>query len=398
MGFLDRLGFNKKEVTNTIVDKKMAQLDFYGQRNVKYDYTKPYLETVTNKWVNFGEDNLYPNMINQLEQRCGLHNTILNFKTQAVLSGGYEFVGQDALDVTKKIEFLQFVNHINSDYTLNDLINDITSDYVKHNIVYLKLTFNTKHDKVIKVERIEPSKMRVGVDKSNPEKVKKYYYCFDYEYYGVYGIKEYAPYDKNDKENNVQIYRYQTNHYASKFYALPDYSAGANWMYLSAEISNFQKSNIENSINPSMSVKFYQLPANDEEKRTIINGINNSYAGSAKAGKPVIIFSDGKELAPDVEPIQTSALDKQFAIVSDQIDRNICYAHGINPMIIGIKTPGSLGNSTELKESFDIYRQVWIKPTQTKIENIINKLFAINGYSVTFKLNDAKLDIMRTNG
>jgi serine/threonine-protein kinase RIO1 len=162
-------------------------------------------------------------------------------------------------------------------------------------------------------------------------------------------------------------------------------------MHLDAEVSNYHKSNIENAINPSMALKFYKLPANEEEKRDILTSIKKNFQGSSNTGRAMVFFADSKETAPDIEPIAVSNIDKQFSVTADQIQRNICYSHKMNPEIMGLKISGNLGNSNDLGQSMEIFNKSTIQPAQRDIEQIINSFLYINKIPVTFRLNEMNL-------
>jgi len=54
------------------------------------------------------------------------------------------------------------------------------------------------------------------------------------------------------------------------------------------------------------------IPESEEEKQGIINMIKKNWQGAMNTGRFVPTFSPSKDLATDVEPIETSGLDKQL--------------------------------------------------------------------------------------
>ena len=73
----------------------------------------------------------------------------------------------------------------------------------------------------------------------------------------------------------------------------------------------------------------------------------------------------------------------------------VSYAHQINPILLGLKTSGSLGNATEFPYAFNLFNQQVIQPAQLIIETILNDLIHINGVMANIKFNDA--DIAKLN-
>jgi hypothetical protein len=63
-------------------------------------------------WQNFGVDNLYPEMLNQMYYSSPLHGAIVDFKTNAVIGGGFA-LKTDLLTTVEKLELYTFERKIN---------------------------------------------------------------------------------------------------------------------------------------------------------------------------------------------------------------------------------------------------------------------------------------------
>ena len=86
---------------------------------------------------------------------------------------------------------------------------------------------------------------------------------------------------------------------------------------------------MENGFNPSVIVRFFRKPASFEERDEIVNGLKKSFGGVKNSGKAIVMFSDGKELAPEVTPIDVSSIDKQFTVIASQITEKILTSHWV---------------------------------------------------------------------
>lgn len=382
MGFLDFFTNNKKE-------EGYQEAAFFN-RNDNSAGLNSYLERYNSaKWVYFGDNNQYPNYLNNLYNSSGLHSAIIDFQRNLMIGAGFEFVGSELLKPMKKIELEQFINFIDGQRSLDEMLQEVVTDYLIHGTIYFKVFWNSSKSKVLKIKRVEPSQVRVGVNKKDKSEIDRYYLNLDWSQPGVFPTHELPAFNPTEKDGNrTEIYRFVVPNNALLYNTLPAYASATNWINLDGEVSTYHKSNIENSINPSMTIKFYKRPANEEEKRMILRNIKKSYAGSENTGRAMVFFSDDKDSAPDVEPVSVSNIDKQFNVTAESIQRNICYAHKINPMIMGLKTPGSLGNSTELETSFEIYKKGVIEPAQKDIQKVINSFLRLNKIPVAFTLND----------
>ena len=359
---------------------------------MKYDYSQPLVNerNISNGYVYFGPDNLYPQELNTLYYTSSLHGAILDFKKLLTAGDGY-VLNTDKLVGMQLVEAKQMETFFSEDQSIAELLPIMAMDYHIHGMVYFELTWNDDFTKVIRRKRISPEKMRVGARDVNGV-VSNYYYCYDWANRGLYPVKAIPVFDQYNKTDKVQVWRFSINSPGQNVYSLPNYVAAANWIALDGMISNYHKSNIENSVNPSFLMQFYKKPSGPEEKEQIVNSINAAFGGASNTGKVMYTFSDGKENAPTITPVAVSNIDKQFVTTADQIQRNILYSHKINPSLIGIKTPGSLGNGAELPVAYEIFNKTVIYPAQNDLELIITKLFRWNGLSVTFKINNVKLD------
>lgn len=393
MEIFGRQFFTKKEVETT-TENNMS-FNAYDMLN---NYLEPDFERYTgNGYIYFGQDNLYPQYLNDLYNKSALHAAVTKFAGGLISGGGYEIDGEQSLAPMKKVELKQFLNLIDGQNSLEKTLTEITQDYLVHSTVYFKVFWNSDKSRILKLKRVEPSKIRIGINNNNAEEIETYYYNFDWRNYGRYETIEYKPFNPLEKDSErCEIYRFILPNPAVNWYTLPSYASATEVIELDAETATYHRANIQNSINPSMLIKFYQKPANPEEERAIQNNIRKTFKGAANTGKAMTLFSDGKDLAPDVEPVVTSQIDKQFINLEDMVSRKILYGHRINPLIVGLKTPGSLGNSTELEVAFEIYQKTVIEPAQKDIESIINTFLHINGLTVTFKLNDVELYAPKT--
>jgi len=384
--------FNRN-VKTPIVETKMefhSYGDYYTNGRGSDLLSKPWIETYSgNGYVRFGPGNLFPQEIDSLYNTSGLHSAIIDFKKNLICGNGFELKGSELLDPMKKVELSQFINFISGDGDLNNLLLEITLDWLLHNTVYLKLYWNSTKSKLIKVERLQPSSVRLNPDPTNPSKILKYSYSFDWREYGRYQVKEYPNFNRSDKEQKVEVIRYVKKNPETKFYTLPDYIPGKEWIQLDGNIGNFHNSNLKNSVNPGMIFQFHKIPDTREDQRSIIKSVQDAI-GPERTGKPTILWANGPENAPTITPVATSNLDKQFIVTGEQASLNICYSHKISPSVMGLPVPKGFGDG-DIDISFEIFNKQSIQPEQRQIEAIINGLLSMSGIGSTFVLNEVEL-------
>jgi len=107
--------------------------------------------------------------------------------------------------------------------------------------------------------------------------------------------------------------------------------------------------------------------------------IRLQHGGAKNAGKAIILYSDGKELAPDIDTLDATNIDQRLLQVSEQIVQQIITAHRCHPQLLGIQTPGKLGYSTELLQSWEIFDKMVIRPERKLILDAFKQILIYNG-------------------
>jgi len=350
-------------------------------RSGKYNYNEPIQEVVNDEYVYFGQDNLYPNHLNELFYSSPFHSSIINFKVLNLIGGGLTFTPNDKTTEMQKIEVEQWK------YKFDDLfINQLAYDYIVHSRVCHKVYWNDEHTKIVGVERIDPAWVRIG---KKIEGKSRYYVINSKWGKGMNKNKaEKIPaFDAYKKDEKCQMVSYQTYSPGLEYYSQPVYANAANWIFLDGQISYYHKSNIENSLNPSLAIKIYEKPANEEEKQSFIRQLQASFGGPSNTGRAMVFYSNGKDLSPDIQSIDANTLDEAFAVTQEMIIKNIAFSHTIDPVIMGISTPGALGQSQQLETAYNIFKNTFILPNQRHLNNILNFYLGVNKIQGVVTLN-----------
>ncbi len=351
---------------------------------LKSDYSKPSL--TVNKSSNgytFGDDNLYPQQLNNIYHSCGLHQSILDFKKLLTVGNGFS-ADTSTLNERQKLAYHALK------LQLEDIMNGVAQDYFIHATVALELIFNDDHTKVIKVNRLPGESLRIeNVD--GRMKPLSFFYSYDWTQLSKYPKVRLPKYDPSNKTDKSQVFYFQVESPGMNIYSLPSYSAGIPWCLMNAQSAVWHTANIDQSLNPSVKVDIYRMPANKEEERNTLTRLNQSFAGAKNAGRAIVMWHQNKETASDFTQLEPNKLDKTFLSLSDTIQREICYSHKIDPIVLGLKTPGSLGQSSEWAYSFQTFTKGVISPAQKDLERIFNNIFQINGIPTQIKFNTVEL-------
>ena len=339
--------------------------------------TLPYVNgrNQTNGYIPFGQDNLFPELLNQIFYSSPLHGSIVGYKVNAAVGGGFNIVA-DRLTPQDRLELYTLERKLN----IKKVVPAVTQQLILHNRVYFKLCFDDKM-KLTKIVNLSPEKLRVNLDR------KRYYICDDWSSrIGVQEIRRYTP-TCRDYE---QLFVYEVECIGQDYYPLPQYTSALNFAFLSGELSYFAKSNIQNSVFPSFAMMFPKRPQSEEEKNMIRNTIDR-LKGAANAGKAVAFFANSQDQLPKIESLPTNGNDKLFQEASQLNTEQICFSHTIDPILMGIRTTGSLGNGSDIKQAYVIFEKNVVMPLRDQVADIFNELLFIAKIDADFTINNYQI-------
>lgn len=326
-------------------------------------------------YVPFGQDNLYPEILNQIYFTSPLHGAIVDFKVNATIGAGYE-LKTDKLTPEEKLALYTWEKKMK----LSKSVKAVTKQLVIHNRVYFKLYFDEK-GKVKSIENVSPEKVRIN------NKKDRYYLCDDWA--SRIDVEEVKPYHPLCQDK-CQLWAYELPSIGQDYYPLPQYSSALNFAFLSGELSYFAKSNIQNSIFPSFAMLFPKRPQSEEEKKVLRDTIDRM-KGAANAGKGVAFFANSQDQLPKIESIPTNQNDKLFQEASGLNTEQICFAHTIDPILLGVRTAGSLGNGSDIKQAYIIFEKNVVIPLREQVTEIFQELLNICRLSATFSVKNFQI-------
>jgi hypothetical protein len=374
-------GFNlnksSKEVVGEVIIPQSSGYDMSGISLSAQTDLPSIKENRNNEWVNYGNDNLYPEYLKDMYNSSPTHNAIVKTKAQMVVGDGWSF-DDTMLNEKEKIDILQILNQIDDDFY------ELSLDFQIFGAMALEVIWSLDHSRVVEVNRIDVSKLRSG--KFEDGKICEWFYKRDWSDRRE-EVVEIHPFDRGDLEHHRQILYIPGQKVSNEYYGEPSYLGAIDWIALESGTGVYYKSLLDNSFNPSLLVKFYRRPGSQEEKDSIVSGLKSTFGGIKKAGKAMIMFSDGKELAPDVTPVDVQNVDKQFTVISDQITQKILTGErATTPELFGLTVPSALGNG-DFETKVKCFTKFVIRPDQIVFEKMVNSILITNGYRVNFKLN-----------
>ena len=338
----------------------------------------PTIKESRNKdYVEYGSSNMYPEYLKDMFNTSPTHNAIVKTKAQMVVGDGWKY-DDSTLDESKKIEVVKILNFIKRD------MYDLSLDYQIFGAMAFEIIWSLDFSKIVQVNRIDVSKLRSG--KFVDGAVEEWYYKRDWT-----DRREEAVcipvLDLSNREDHRQIIYVPGQMVSNEYYAEPQYIASMDWITLESQVGLYYRSLIENGFNPSLVVKIFKRPGSQEERDEVVGSLKATFGGVKNTGKCMVMFSDGRELAPEVSPIEVSNVDKQFTVIADQITQKILTGErATTPELFGIAIPGQLG-SGDFDTKVKCFAKFVIAPDQFIFSEAVNSILRLNGYDVNLELN-----------
>lgn len=357
--------------------------------SVKFGKSKfiPKPEESINKgkgWKVWGKRNDYPYFLIDLFEGSAWHQGILTGKVHYISGGGISAV--DGSDITK------FVQNGFSDYSVEEVIDDATEDFEMFNGCCVKGTWNIDGDRVAFWEHVD-------FDKVRPDATKNLFHISDdwtnsrqtletTNYHTIKGL------NFGDKTGSFLIYfmeKPKSNRGEKGYFPKPNYIGGVTDIQTDCEISTFHLNEISQGFSGGTIINLANgIPESEEQKKKIVKDIKGDTAGTKNAGEVKIVFSDGADNAASVLQLSGNDLDKRYSMTEKSTQQNILVCHkAVNPLLFGIKTEGQLGGATELVESYEIFKNIYVNVRQRKLNPLINRMANLSGYEQEIQLNDA---------
>ena len=367
-----------------------------ARSNVTYiqfeNHKIPEFKEVKNKnWVYFGEDNNYPEYLIELALRSAKHGAILSGKVNYIYGGGLEAKTQGA-SLQQQANANAFIKILNK----NGFLRRTIQDFETFNGFYIEPIFNKAKTKLVSIEYIPFSKIRVSADE------KTYFYSNDWSVTRQdekTGYKEYKAFDMDNITPN-QLYYHKLlspkNGKDKNVYPVPEYIGACASIETDVEIANYHLNNIKTGFSVGTMINFNNGVPEEAAQLVVEKQIKKKFQGTDKAGSVAITFNNSQDNAPTITSFAPSDLDKQFIEIGKRVEQDIFTGHKItSPMLFGVKTEGQLGGRSEMIDAFELFQNTYIDIRQKEIESVINAFAQQMG--VTCKIELKRVQAVNRN-
>jgi hypothetical protein len=358
----------------------------------KVETTLPsFLERPGRKFVEYGNDNLFPQFVASLFAKSAINRTSILSKLDGTLGKGLT-TSDPTTEYTLKMA--------NPTESWNEVLEKVALDYIMFGGWSINVIWSNDGETIAEFYHVDFSRVRSGIYNPEQDRVDKYYYAVDWSQWRKFKPLEFAAYDpKRSIEEPSQLlygFDYEPN---TIFYPLPAYAGGINDIQTDIEVSLWHINNLQNGLTPSLFIGLNNGIPDPEARQEIYDEITMSFKGAENAGKAFIAFADDAAHAPTVLPVPAANSD-YYVTLETRITNRILTAHRItSPLLLGLRVEGTgfSSNADEIETSYEHFISTVIKPIQKSLLKVFNQIMYYKGYPdielsiVPNKLFDAKI-------
>jgi len=342
--------------------------------------------------INFGEDNMMPDYYISLIDRSPKHNAIIHQKASMISGNGI-------LRKNLSNEALTWIANITNEYDMDEISARIGYDLEVYGAFLLNIVWSKDRTKIAEINYMNPQSMRIAVPKQIGDEesylISKDWSDTNKEENRPVPYVGFSTADRTEPNQLLYVKTYQAGKY---FYGVPEYISGSRWIEMEYEISQFHLSNIKNGFAPSMFINFPTGIPTDEEMTFNDRKLTRQLAGPKGGGRAFITYSEDKDSAPVISPIESNSNDSKYIELNDIITEGILGAHRANdPALFGLSNGdgGIFSSQNQILNSLELFRSQYIVPKQRFIEKILNRLARVNGIADKIELNEYELNFSK---
>jgi DNA-binding Lrp family transcriptional regulator len=316
-------------------------------------------------YIEFGERNDYPNYLLQLYNKSAKHNAIVKGKVNYIIGNGWKSDEADSIAD-------QFIAQPNQFESLNDLTRKVSIDIEIFGGAYLEVIWSVTGGQLTDVLHIDYTKIRSNTDNT------QFWYKKDWN-------------ERKDEliplmAFNTKVRQGKQILYIKEYrpgldtYALPGYMGALNYIESDIEVSRHVLGNAQTGFSASKLITLPNGEPSPDEKRNIERRFTDRFSGS-DGKKFILSFTTDPARKPIIEDLGASDITKEdFTRVDLIIQNNLFAGHQItSPSLFGIAEPGQLGSRTQMRDSYEIFKNTYVNDKQQFLEVIFTQLAALKG-------------------
>lgn len=355
-----KTSINNTTDKNNIISLAFAATDKYLEKGV------PELKETEcrgKNFINYGEDNNYPDFLNDLYYGVSTLKTIIDGTANYVAGDDVTFY-DGTVEANRK------------GHSWRHIVENAAKDYCKYGGFALQVIRN-KGGQVSEVYNLDFRFVRSDKDG------EAFYYSEDFgkKYGRANKMIVYPKFLTNSTEPASVIYVKNT---LSETYPIPRYSGAIKACLIEEAIDDLHLNALENGFMPSYLISLLNGVPTDEQKAEIERDIEEKFCGSRNAGRIILNFAVGKDNGAQVDQLDITDFSEKYQAAAERSREQIYTAFQAVPQLFGLTSISTGFNEQEFKEAFKLYNRTVVRGIQRTICDVVDRAFGIKN-SLTIK-------------
>ena len=324
-------------------------------------------------FVQFGNDNLYPQYLINLYENSPTHGAIIGDKVSYIFGKGLSSNNQ---------ELSNWLQRANKRESWNDLYFKAALDYEIHNRFYFEVVRTRDNGK--RYYHLDAAKIRIGEEEGT------YFYSDDWEKRGRKDLDAFIihdPFSKTPKDEDGlplrEIIPYDEYRPNFDYYGYPNYLSVVTSIATEKEICNYDLNQWKNGFMGATMINFNNgEPETDEEADEIVKNVKNTIGGSG--GQNILVnFADNKEVSAEIIGVKGENSAIEADNTAKRVRDTIFTGHKVtSPMLLGVRVAGELGGNKELMEAYELFKEKYVSLRQNRLVSVIEDISGLEGLKV----------------
>lgn len=332
-------------------------------------------------WMQWGIKNDYPKQLAYLYYNSPTHRAAIEFAVSAIIGQGVDY---SKFDINQE----EIVPNFGENW--DTFIYKISLDYILYGSFAFQIIMN-KDKKTYSFYHVEFGSVRCGkMDEDGC--ITKYYISTDWQEIAKYPPVEIDAFIMKDKLQYGVPYLFVYHSYSPEqvYYNSPSYISALKAILNEIENIRFDLRYATSNFAANGILTLNRCDT-DEEKKELLDNIQNMFIGSDNAGAIMVTFRNDN----DDKPVEFTKITSDISNVDLFNESNkraverICTAHRIpSKQLLSIPTENASlgGTGNELRVAFNLYNAMCGNQNRRVITETINRMLKMNGIDVNLEL------------
>lgn len=366
---------------------------------------KPTAKESRGGWVEYGDDNRYPDFLLSLLDSCSLHGGIVTGKAFLTAGGKVLVDGrpwrewaalQPPAEAASATRFFE-----NSGLPWEDLKSMLAFDWEVSSSFALEVIWRRDFSGIAKVNHLPWQNLRPS-PMDDEGRVNSYWWSDKWKKNGGDEPVEMQAFSEaamvpgglsgDALEAHTEAWSHRQVLYVKNFapgyeyFGRPVYAGAIGDVQTAAALRNWSLGAAEDGFAPSVLVQYNEYPKSKEEATQIARDLERQFSFRDRARKIAVLFAKSKDVAPSITPLSVKNVDDTITTLAEQTNAAIVTGHAVtSPELVGVTVPGQLG-SGDVDVKWRVFSSTVIDPSRAVIERTVSRLARLSGVpAVTFR-------------